>query len=742
MPAPATVADFLGLVSKSGLLEAQQIDGYLSRQRQAHSLPGQPAPLAAQLVRDGLLTSFQAEQLLNGRCRGFVLGKYRLLDRLGAGGMATVFLAEHVRMQRPVALKVLPSDRADDPACLGRFLREAQAAAALDHPNIVRAYDIETEGALCFLVMEYVDGVTLQELVNRRGRLEPARAAHYIRQAALGLEHAHQAGLVHRDIKPANLLVTRAGVVKILDMGLARFFQDESDMLTREHEGKSILGTADYLAPEQGRDSHDVDIRADLYSLGATFFYLLIGRPPFDGGTLNQKLIAHQMKPPMDVHTLRREIPHEMAALVAKMLAKDPSHRPQTPTEVAAALTPWTQTPLAPPSTEELPDPSPALRLSRNGPVAESNPTTSTHPDLVSPSRTLAKRQAGHTSPRPRRRCGWRTAVLLFLALVASGTSPGFGPPSGIPSITPLVVPLAPTRLRATLQDAGGIDLQWAATAGTATAFRIERAADRAFTKERTILATLPSGVNRYTDTMPHKSAPSCYRVFAVSEAGESAASNVAWPPPGYGHGFIAEGMVFNGGAALAGKTLRLTDGGNQARSAFYSLPLDVRAFTTRFRFRISPGNTADGFTFCIQGINPRRVGAAAGGLGYEGVGLSVALKFDLWNNRGEGNNSTGLFTGGLGPYDFESVDLTPSGIDLHSGRTYEVELVYDGRTLNATIRDVAEPAKRFRQRFPVDIPAEVQDTMAYVGFTGGSGGLGAVQDIVNWTWTLAEPRP
>jgi serine/threonine protein kinase len=738
MPVPATVEDFLGLVSKSGLLEPQQLDGYVSRLRQSRRLPGQPEPLAAQLVRDGLLTSFQAEQLLSGRCRGFVLGKYRLLDRLGSGGMATVFLAEHVRLKRPVALKVLPSERADDPACRGRFLREAQAAAALDHPNIIRAYDLETEGSLYFLVMEYVEGVNLQELVNQRGRLEPVRAAHYIRQAARGLEHAHQAGLVHRDIKPANLLVSRGGVVKVLDMGLARFFRDEDDLLTRQHEGKAILGTADYLAPEQGRDSHDVDIRADIYSLGATFYFLLIGRPPFDGGTLNQKLIAHQMNPPLDVHDLRREVPRELAALVARMLAKDAAHRPQTPGEVVAALTPWTQQVVALPTDAEPPEPRSALHLDA---LAEAAATPSTRVDLVAPSRTLVERQrAGSAAPRaarPRRR--W-AAVLLILALTAGGGIWGFLQHTPAPVISPLAVPPAPTCLRVRGREAGGIELQWEASAEPEVGYRIERAADRAFTQERTCLATVAAGVHRHAHATARRGEPAYYRVVAVGAGGASAASNVAWLPPSYEDGFSADGMVLNGGAVLAGRVLRLTDGGvNQARSAFYHLPMDVRAFTTRFRFQIRPGNTAEGFTFCIQGINPRRVGAAGGGLGYEGIGLSVALKFDLWNNRGEGNNSTGLFTGGLGPFDFESADLTPSGIDLHSGRAYDAELIYDGRTVRATIRDAAAPARRFRQRFPVNIPGEVQDTTACVGFTGGSGALGAVQDILNWTWTPGE---
>jgi serine/threonine protein kinase len=354
MATPATSADFLNLITQSGLLDQRQLEDSLEQMRQAGPLPEQPATLASQFVRAGLLTAFQVRQLLNGRCKGFTLGPYRLLDRLGVGAMSTVFLAEEVGKTRRVALKVLLSTRAREPVCRGRFLREAQVAAALHHPNLVHAYDIESDGAVDFLVMEFIDGINLHELVTRHGRLEPVRAAHYIRQAAAGLQHAHENGLVHRDIKPANLLVDRQGVVKSLDMGLARFFQDESDQLTREHDGQTILGTADYLAPEQSRDSHDVDVRADIYSLGATFFYLLVGRPIFDGGTLNQKLIWHQMKPPPEVRELRADVPEMMAMLVAWMLAKDPCRRPQVPSEVVNALSAWTKSPIEPPTVDEL----------------------------------------------------------------------------------------------------------------------------------------------------------------------------------------------------------------------------------------------------------------------------------------------------------------------------------------------------------------------------------------------------
>src|SRR3989442_406990 len=232
-------------------------------------------------------------------------------------------------MRRRAAVKVLPTARASDPSALERFYREARAVAALDHPNIVRAYDIDQEDNLHFLVMEYVDGTSLQELVKKSGPLEPGRSAHYIRQAAMGLQHAHEvAGLVHRDIKPGNLIVDRGGTVKILDMGLARFFNDQDDMLTQKYD-ENVLGTADYLAPEQALDSHGVDIRADIYSLGATFYYCLTGRTPFTEGTVAQKLIWHQTRQPTPIKQMRPDVPDALRVLIDRMMSTDPAQRPQ-----------------------------------------------------------------------------------------------------------------------------------------------------------------------------------------------------------------------------------------------------------------------------------------------------------------------------------------------------------------------------------------------------------------------------
>src|SRR5262249_52572202 len=190
----------------------------------------------------------------------------------------------HVLLRRLVALKVLPLYQTHNSTMVERFYREARAIASLNHPNIVRAHDLDRDHKRHYLVMEYVHGPSLQDLVGTHGPLEPDRAANYLAQAALGLQHAHAHGWVHRDIKPANLLLDRQGVLKVLDLGLARLLNDHRDLLTKEHDNNGILGTIDYLSPEQALNTHDVDIRSDIYSLGATFYFVLTGQPPFAGG--------------------------------------------------------------------------------------------------------------------------------------------------------------------------------------------------------------------------------------------------------------------------------------------------------------------------------------------------------------------------------------------------------------------------------------------------------------------------
>jgi len=372
MPAPATPHDFLVLIRRSNVCDRTALDEFEARH--SHDPSPDVSHLAKRMVREGILTILQANQLIRGKWRNFVLGgKYKLLEHLGTGGMGQVFLCEHLLMHRRVAVKILPPEKAADDHVLGRFKREAKAAAALNHPNIVRAHDFDCDtnfnGRLYFLVMEYVDGSNLQEIVKRFGPLSIQRACHYVCQAARGLQFASDsAGLVHRDIKPANLLLDRSGLIKILDLGLARFLNDADDDLTRQLGPRNVIGTVDYLAPEQVNDSHSADIRADVYSLGVTFFYLLTGRLPFKDGSIAQKLIWHQSRQPTDVRKYRGDVPEAIAHVIQKMLAKQPSDRYQQPIEIVTALNPWTSGPVAAPPESEMP------RLSRAASRVE--PTT------------------------------------------------------------------------------------------------------------------------------------------------------------------------------------------------------------------------------------------------------------------------------------------------------------------------------------------------------------------------------
>jgi serine/threonine protein kinase len=344
------MVDVASLLKKTRLLTDEQIDEFLLANPELES----PADIVGKMQAENLLTPFQAEQVLKGRHKGFVLGKYRLLDRIGMGGMGQVYLAEHVAMRKRVALKVLPPNRSDNPFARERFLREARAAACLDHPNIVRAHDLETDGDIIYLVMDYIEGTTLHDLVMRRGPQSVDRTAHFLAMACQGLSAVHERLLVHRDIKPANLLMDKLGTIRLVDLGLVRSELDD-DALTRG-EGAKVVGTADYLAPEQAVQSSKVDGRADLYSIGCTAYFLLTGQPPFQAEKLSQKLIAHQVAEPKPVHQMRPGIAPEFSAIVMKLLAKKPEERYQTAVEVIAALAPWTKRPYAVPVAEDFPN--------------------------------------------------------------------------------------------------------------------------------------------------------------------------------------------------------------------------------------------------------------------------------------------------------------------------------------------------------------------------------------------------
>ncbi|CAN5449584.1 hypothetical protein BH11PLA2_BH11PLA2_28360 [soil metagenome] len=361
MPVPATVPEFLDVIRKSGLVNEDRLQPELNRWGTDIAAPTTPEQASSVLMQAGLITKFQARQFKLGRYKRFTIaGKYRLLELLGVGGMGAVYLCEHVFMKRLVAIKVLPIEKLTDPSNLDRFYREARAVAALDHPNVVKAYDIDKADNLHFLVMEYVDGTSLQEIVARYGMIDPIRAAQYIAQAAVGMHHGHLLSLVHRDIKPGNLLLDRTGVIKLLDMGLARFFDDKDDNLTAKYDDNCVLGTADYLAPEQAI-SNVVDIRADIYALGGTFYFMLTGVSPVPEGTVAAKLVFHQTQQPKPVTEFRKDVPPGMLAVLTKMLKKKPAERYQTPMEVAEALAEWAQIDVGPPPEREMPELCPAV---------------------------------------------------------------------------------------------------------------------------------------------------------------------------------------------------------------------------------------------------------------------------------------------------------------------------------------------------------------------------------------------
>ena len=270
--------------------------------------------------------------------------RYEVLGLIGKGGMGDVYRARHRKMERTVALKVINRGLVQKADAVDRFHREVKAAAQLSHPNIVTSHDADQAGDFHFMVMEHVDGVDLSQTVKDRGALPVAETCDYIRQAAIGLQHAHERGMVHRDIKPHNLMVTTDGTVKILDFGLASLAPEAnpaSDAVAARSDltaAGAIMGTPDFISPEQANDARQVDIRSDIYSLGATLYYLLSGRVPFDDGSVMHKLRSHAQVEPAPLNSVRDDVPEELVAIASKMMAKDPDERYFTPKEVAEAL--------------------------------------------------------------------------------------------------------------------------------------------------------------------------------------------------------------------------------------------------------------------------------------------------------------------------------------------------------------------------------------------------------------------
>ena len=271
------------------------------------------------------------------------LGDYELLKKLGQGGMGTVFQARHTKLKRIVALKVLAKERLASEEAVARFEREMEAVGRLDHPNIVRAMDAREVNKVRFLVMEYVDGLDLSQVVRRCGPLGIPDACEVIRQAADGLQCSHENGLIHRDVKPSNLMLAATGEVKLLDLGLAHV-QDAEALGGAITGTGQIMGTPDYLSPEQALESHEVDIRTDVYSLGCTLYHFLAGRAPFSGphyATPGQKVAGHLRDAVPPLGLVRADVPRPIAGLLERMLAKNAAERPTSPSEVANLLAPF-----------------------------------------------------------------------------------------------------------------------------------------------------------------------------------------------------------------------------------------------------------------------------------------------------------------------------------------------------------------------------------------------------------------
>ena len=349
-----SVETFLTILQRMQVLTPQEVQE-ATRELGPHF--SDPRDLADYLTEIAWLTEFQVRLLFSDRWEELTIGPYLILDRLGEGGVSEVFKAWDTVKGRTVALKVLHQHLTDRSAALREFQRELQAVTRLSHPNIIDTYDAHQLGALHYFAMEYVEGLDLDRYVRQSGPLPIERACEYIRQVAQGLQHAHQLGLVHRDIKPANLFLVNPPssspptpgrrapepVVKILDWGLARVRADaggSADLagMDLDTEKGLLIGTADYIAPEQARDPCLVDIRADIYSLGCTLYFLLTGQPPFPGVSLMQKLLQHQDAERPQVRAARPDVPEELAVVVQRMMARRHEERYAIPLLVVGAL--------------------------------------------------------------------------------------------------------------------------------------------------------------------------------------------------------------------------------------------------------------------------------------------------------------------------------------------------------------------------------------------------------------------
>lgn len=355
-PAVQSVENMCNLLIRSRLLQAPDVQLLHRRWRlESREASNDVGKFTKWLVSNQYLTDFQAQSLARGHADHFFLGQYKLLDRIGKGRMAGVYKGLH-NLGNIVAVKILPPSKVRDPQALARFQREAKMAVKLKHPNVVRAFHMANASGVYFLVMEYLEGETLEDVLKRRQRLPVPEAVRIVHQTLLGLQHIHEQGLIHRDLKPANLMLvpaappggpdsTTLSTVKILDIGLGRALFDENapvdmDDMQLTTEG-AVLGTPDYLAPEQARDAHKVDIRADLYSLGCLLYHVLTGQVPFPDKNALHQIVRHATETARPVRDLEPSVPEGLQQVIQRMMAKQPDQRYATPGQAASALQPF-----------------------------------------------------------------------------------------------------------------------------------------------------------------------------------------------------------------------------------------------------------------------------------------------------------------------------------------------------------------------------------------------------------------
>jgi eukaryotic-like serine/threonine-protein kinase len=393
--------DLLPLIRRSGILSDRQFEDLCGRILRGE-YPRDSSALAKHLVAEQVLTEFQVSRLMRNKVNGFVVGRYIVLDRLGEGNKGRVFKAQHKLMGRLVALKVIAPQIASRASSIARFHREMRLLGRLDHPNVVRAFDADQVGDLLYIVMEYVAGRDLEQLLRERGSLAPAEVAAYMAQAALGLGHAHDRGIVHRDVKPTNLILSQEGQVKVVDLGLGALLEADSQTSFATAAGHSV-GTLSYMSPEQATAS-DVDGRSDLFNLGCTMYHLLTGQVPFPGETVVECLKRRALGNPVPITDLRPDLPPRLVGVLDKLMANRPEHRFQTAAEAAVALravarhgkanSPGRRPPPRPALNESAPEPHASLALFSGSETPTVSSSAPPGPSPSSHSRRLSPRAA------------------------------------------------------------------------------------------------------------------------------------------------------------------------------------------------------------------------------------------------------------------------------------------------------------------------------------------------------------